>query len=91
MSGDEHTVLICKPVAAPGYVVPGSLPTRCSQCGQGTWIAPSGMILLHDNPEMEVVCLVCGADMMREHPEPIEPPTPAQLVEIQEALEQRRN
>ena len=81
----EDDILICKPTSQPGYLTPGSLPSRCSRCGQRVWLAPSSMILLHDKPEMKVVCLPCGLELMKVYPGTIERLTPAQLEEIEEA------
>ena len=82
----EPKVLICKPVNSPGYVVPGSLPMKCRECDKAVWVSPSSMLLLHDNPEMVILCEPCGRDCMAEHQGPIEPPTRAQIEEIKEYL-----
>jgi DNA-directed RNA polymerase subunit RPC12/RpoP len=76
--------MICKPIAAGGYVVPGSLLAKCSRCGQDVNISPSTLVLLVDHPGMEVVCWTCGAELFLRHPGPIEGLTSAQLEEIED-------
>jgi len=89
MATDEHKMLICRNTAIPGYVVPGSLPGRCDQCGSPVSIAPSSWLFLHDNPGMEVVCFACGSAYIKKHGGTVDPPTPAQLEEIEEARRSR--
>jgi len=86
----EENALICKPISSPGYVVPGSLPGKCSQCGKSVWIAPSSWLLLHDNPGMVILCKACGFASMEKHGGIIEAPSPAQREEIQEYTRGRR-
>ncbi|GAH91045.1 unnamed protein product [marine sediment metagenome] len=85
----EQTVLVCKPVGSLGYVVPGSLPGECSQCGKPVWIAPSSWFLLHDNPETIILCRTCGFANMAKDKGEIQELTPAQVEEIQEYLKSR--
>jgi hypothetical protein len=91
MSEEIRTVLICKPLAFPGYIVPGSIVFECSGCHKLISVAPSSLDIIRGNPGIRVVCWLCGAKLMKEHPGPIELPTPAQLEEIRQAQEQRRN
>lgn len=86
---DEHTVLICKPLSVPGYVVPGSLVCKCSRCRERITVAPSSWRLMYENPGTEVVCSTCGAAIMRDHPGPVDPPTPAQLREVEDSRRRR--
>lgn len=80
----EQTVLVCKPVGSPGYVVTGSLPLKCRECSQPVWVSPASMLLLHDNPEVIILCKSCGFAHMATHDGVIEDLTPAQLEEIEE-------
>jgi len=82
----EEKALICQLVSSPGYVVPGSLPIKCHKCDKAVWVSPADMLLLHNNPEMTILCELCGCDCMAEHPGPIEPLTRAQIEEIEEYL-----
>jgi hypothetical protein len=88
---NEGTVLICKPLEFPGYVVPGSIITECAECGKPILVAPSGQDIIKENPGTYVFCLFCGAKFWQQHPSHIEPPTPAQREEIREAHQDRRN
>lgn len=80
----EQTVLICRPMSYAGYVVPGSLPMRCANCDTGVWVSPASMLIVCDDPGMIILCQNCGTKCMAKCPGPIEPPTPAQLEEIEE-------
>ena len=84
----EEEVLICKPVDS-NYVIPGTLPGKCSQCDQSVSIAPSSWLLLHDRPGMKILCVRCAVARIKanEHAE-IEALTPAQRGEIEEYLEE---
>lgn len=87
----EPDILVCKPVSFPGYVVPGSLPIKCCQCGQGVWIAPSSILLLHDNPEMEIKCIHCVFAQGDIEEGTIEDLIPSQVEEIQEYWGDRKD
>jgi hypothetical protein len=91
MSEEIHEVLICKPLASPGYVVPGSVLFNYGRCGQIVTVSPSSMAILRDKPGMRIICWFCGVGLMKEHPGPVEPLTPAQQEEIREAHYYRRN
>lgn len=80
----EEKILICKPISRPGYVVLGSMPSKCGQCGQPIWVSPSSMLLLHDNPDTKLRCLPCTLAHMETHPGTIAPLTPSQREEIEE-------
>jgi len=84
---NETKVLICMPASFKGYVVPGSLPDKCSKCGQPVWVAPSSLLIQHDSPGMEVLCKPCALRQMKKakHPK-IHGITPAQAEEIEEYL-----
>jgi len=83
----ETKTLICMPTSFKGYVVPGSLPDKCSKCGQPVWVAPSSWLIMQDNPSMEVLCKPCLLDQVKKakHPK-LEDITPAQAEEIEEYL-----
>ena len=85
----EQKILTCRPVSPPGYVVPGSLPSECSQCGKPVWISPSSWLLLHDNPEMVIRCISCAFADMEKHGGTIEDLTPAQREETEEGMKGR--
>jgi len=85
----EEKALICNQVSSPGYVVPGSLPGKCSQCGQPVWIAPSSWLFLHDNPTTVTLCMPCGLAAMVKNKGRIQAPTPAQREEIEEYFKAR--
>lgn len=85
----EMKALISMRVSHHGYVVPGSLQGKCSECGELVWIAPSSWLFIHDNPGMKILCNECGLKQMMDEPGEIEMPTPAQLDEIKEYLKER--
>ena len=91
MEAQEIKALICMPISFDGYVVPGSLPDKCSKCGQPIWVSPSSLLILHDNPGMETLCKTCDLAQMEEGelPDTEERLTPAQVDEIQEWLDSR--
>lgn len=80
----EQKILICWPVSFPGYVVPGSLPMKCRECDKPVWVSPASMLLLHDNPEMTILCEPCVFAHMATHEGTIDALTPAQIEEIEE-------
>lgn len=86
----ESKTLICMPASFEGYVVPGSLPSKCSKCRQPVWVSPSSLLILHDNPGMEILCTPCTLAKMKEdkHFE-IEGINLAQAEEILEHMDSR--
>jgi DNA-directed RNA polymerase subunit RPC12/RpoP len=78
----EEKILICHPTNSPGYMVPGSLPSKCSQCGRSVTIAPSSWLLIHDNPGIKILCESCGFAKVEARQGKIEGIAPAQLEEI---------
>ena len=86
----ERKTLMCQLVSFRGYVVPGSLPEKCSKCGGLVWVSPSSLLILHDNPGIEILCIPCGLEQMKKdkHPE-IRDITRAQAEEIQEYMDSR--
>ena len=88
----ERKTLLCQPVSFRGYVVPGSVPDKCSKCGQGVWVSPSSLLIMHDNPGIEILCVPCALAKMEKDPEfEIEGITPAQAGEIQEYFRKVRS
>lgn len=81
----ETKVLICKPTASEGCVVPGTLPDKCSKCGQPVWVSPSSFFIMQDNPGIAILCIPCAVAHIKKakHPK-IEDITPAQAEEIEE-------
>lgn len=70
---DEVTVLMCLPVEGDPsrYIVPGSIPHQCDDCGIKVWVAPSGQQLISERTVI-VVCPGCALDRMSEEPGDIE-------------------
>ena len=58
----EDYVLACQPMTYKGHVLPGSLPSKCSQCGQAIWISPPSMIIAHNNPSIVTLCWRCAVE-----------------------------
>lgn len=86
----ETKILICMLASFKGYVVPGSLPDKCSKCGQTVWVSPSSLLILHDNPEIEILCGPCTVAKMKKDKEfEVEGINPAQAYEIRESIERR--
>ncbi len=86
----ERKALMCQLVSFRGYVVPGSLPEKCSKCGGPVWVSPSSLLILHDNPGIEILCMPCALVKMEKDKEfEIEGITPAQADEIREYREGR--
>lgn len=83
--------LVCESTNFLSYVVPGSVPMKCSECGQGVWVSPSSLLLLHDHSDMKILCLACVYPEMVAHGGTIDPPTPAQSEEIAEYYSGRPN
>lgn len=86
----EGKYLMCQPVSFKGYVVPGAVPEKCSDCGVLVWVSPSSLIILHDNPDIEIFCMPCARAKMEKDPDfKVEDISPAQAGEIQEYLDGR--
>lgn len=86
----EEKTLVCWPVSLEGYVVPGSLPDRCSKCGQPVWVSPSSWLIIHDSPGIIILCIPCALEEMKKDKEiKIEDISPAQTEEIREYLNNR--
>ena len=86
---EEQKILICMRVTYPGYRVPGSLQVQCADCGELVSVSPSVWLLLHDSPGADILCVECGLKRMLAEPGKISPPSPVQLDEIDEYLQQR--
>jgi hypothetical protein len=80
----EEIVIICMPVTASGYVVPGAVQVKCSGCQELVWVAPSSWLVMADNPGSKVLCWSCGADTIRANPGPMKFGTRAQIEEVEE-------
>lgn len=88
----ERKTLVCMPVSFKGYVPPGSLPDKCSECGQPVWVSPSSWLIIHDNPSIEILCVPCTLAQMEKNPEvEIKAINPAQAEEINEYFRKVRN
>jgi hypothetical protein len=87
----EGKILICRAVNSPGYVVPGSLPMGCHECNKVVWVSPASLLLLHDNPEMQIKCMTCAFAHMASHEGTIEELTQAQTEEVEEYLRKVHN
>lgn len=88
----KRKTLVCMPASFRGYVVPGSLPEKCSKCGGPVWLAPSSLLILHDNPGIEVLCIPCTLAQMKKDKEvEIEGINPAQAEEIEEYFRKVRS
>ncbi len=86
----ERKTLICVPASYRGYVPPGVLQDKCSKCGQPVWVAPSSLLIMHDNPGMEILCTPCALERMRKDKRfDIQAITPAQADEVLEYLNSR--
>lgn len=81
-------VLVCTPLNEEPTAAPGDIKMACAECGELVWISPSSWTILHDNPGTEVICTGCASKLqatartVRTHK-----PTPSQLDEIEERLE----
>jgi hypothetical protein len=78
-------LLICVRDNEPIPKPPGSLPMKCSDCGALVTISPSSWQILHDHPELKVVCHVCSPPELSSN---LKPYTPDQLEDMIEALEE---
>jgi len=82
----EGKTLMCMPASFRGYVVPGSLPDKCSKCRQPVWVPPSSLLILHDN-RVEILCITCALAKMKKDKEfEVEGINPAQAEEIREYI-----
>jgi len=88
----ERKTLISTPVPLGGYVPLGGLQDKCSKCGQPVWVSPSSWLILHDNPEMKILCMPCALAQMKEDKQfEIEAITPAQAEEVDEYFRKVRS
>lgn len=87
----EEQILICRAVNPPGYVVLGSLPMKCHECNKAVWVSPASMLLLHDDPKMQIKCMSCAFAHMSSHKGTSEiiDLTQAQMEEIEEYIRSR--
>ncbi len=83
---DKKGALIANKVSHKGYVVPGSLPLKCSKCGELVWVSPSSFLIMVDEPEIVILCVECALKQIRETggKATVEGLTPAQEEEIEE-------
>jgi len=80
----HEQILVCRAVDPPSYVVLGSLPMKCHECNKAVWVSPSSMLILHDNPEMQIKCISCAFAHIAPQDITPEDLTQAQLEEIEE-------
>ncbi|MBA7506093.1 hypothetical protein ES706_04773 [subsurface metagenome] len=80
---------MCRRTTTPGYVVPGSLPDRCSKCGARVWVAPSSWLILHGREDMRIKCLQCVLADFDFVSGTLEDLSQAQLEEVKEYLRER--
>ena len=82
-------ILVCSPVSQDGTAIPGAVKEACKDCGRPVWVSSSSLLLIHDHPGMIVLCPVCALIQVSETKNLIIriQPTPAQLEEIEEALD----
>lgn len=86
----DRKALMCQLVSFRGYVVPGSLPKKCSKCGGLVWVSPSSLLIMHDNPGIAILCMPCALAKMEKDKEfEIEGITSAQAGEIREYMDSR--
>jgi len=83
---DKKGALIATRVSHKGYVVPGSLPIKCSRCGELVWISPSSFQIMVDKPEIVILCIECTLKQIKKAggKATVKGLTPAQEEEIEE-------
>jgi len=72
---DDERIIVAVPIgssldARGGDIVAGSVKAKCSGCGVGVWIAPSGQIMMRRLPTCKVLCLGCAREAIAADPEP---------------------
>ncbi|GAH00012.1 unnamed protein product [marine sediment metagenome] len=76
------------PASFRGYVVPGGVLDKCSKCGQLVWVSPSSLLIMHDNPGMDILCTLCSLTKIKKDKEfEIADITLAQAEEFEEYLD----
>ncbi len=81
----KDPILICLPDDYPVLKPPGSLPMKCTECPTIVSVSPSSWRILHDHPEVKVVCYYCSLS----HPgNLVQPASPDQLDDMAEALKE---
>jgi len=87
----HEQILVCRAVEPTGHVVSGSLPMKCHECNKAVWVSPSSMLLLHDNPQMQINCESCAFSHMSSHKGPMKRMdlTPGQMEELEEYYRSR--
>ncbi len=82
---DEPLVICCLRVSHHEIPAAGSRPSRCVECGEQVWLAPSSQRMRKQGGQP--TCLQCvmatGEDLE------FEAPTPAQLAEVRAELTRR--
>ena len=86
----KKKVLICTRVSEPMPVAPGDLKVAYSECRELVWVSPSSWTIVHDNPEINIICTDCAvAEAIDARSIRIHDITPAQLDDIGEYLEMK--
>lgn len=51
--------LLCNPTSRPSAILSETRP--CARCGVECWVAPSSVEVLGARPDVQVLCVGCGA------------------------------
>lgn len=76
-------IISCR-VADASYIVPGSLTSRCANCGEVVLVSPSSLEVRQDNPGSQFLCIQCGLAQIEKTGGEFMEFTPAQKTEIRE-------
>jgi hypothetical protein len=66
MSDEEEMYLVCEHAEAPMTVPGSSFRFHCSKCNRRVMVAPSGLSLLRERPEIAIICLTCSYALKHE-------------------------
>lgn len=64
--GDTLTLLPTHINGEVTFSVPGAKVVYCTRCSQECWLAPSSIDFMKEEPEIELVCLICLAPELAE-------------------------
>lgn len=76
-------IVVCMPLDDETQLIPGSLPDKCTDCGQAVSVSPSSWQILHDNPGTKVVCIYCALATKGIN---VQPMTRSQIADMVSAL-----